>query len=440
MSLLMKALEKAARDRGEAPTTKGPATTPVTPRQDDTLKLEPVIPKQRTTAETQSAASSDAAAASPATTPVSVTSRTTRSASARTREQVQAGTLALAQSKPPNEIGPWLRDHPIVVFGSIAGLFLFGYGVYVYLQVAHPGLFTRQPAAPAAIIVAKAPLQQRTTEPVSPVLPGDSTRLNTLIPSSAIVGQSVDVPPQREPAPASSSVQPTPSSAASTLPAKPPAKAVAAAATPSQPRNKVVVSRGDTNAPKVNPLAIEAYAALETGRFDDAQRIYAQLARAEPRNIDALLGLAALAQRENHTDDASRLYFKVLELDPRHALAQAGLISIVGRADPLSAESRLKQLAAREPSAFIYFTLGNLYADQSRWAQAQRAYFQAHHLDPENPEYAYNLAIGLEHLGQHKFALEFYRRALQLASVRSGATFSLTQAQGRITHLASRVE
>ena len=41
--------------------------------------------------------------------------------------------------------------------------------------------------------------------------------------------------------------------------------------------------------------------------------------------------------------------------------------------------------------------LGNLYADQSQWAPAQQAYFQAHHLEPDNPDYAYNLAVGLDH-------------------------------------------
>ena len=54
----------------------------------------------------------------------------------------------------------------------------------------------------------------------------------------------------------------------------------------------------------------------------------------------------------------------------------------------------LKQLIAREPSAYLYFTLGNIYADQNRWPDAQQAYFQAHHLQPDNPDYAYNLAVG----------------------------------------------
>jgi tetratricopeptide (TPR) repeat protein len=200
------------------------------------------------------------------------------------------------------------------------------------------------------------------------------------------------------------------------------------------------VVSGGTAAVTVNPLLVEAYGALQAGNVETAQRLYAQLARNDPKNIDALLGLAAAAALQGRTDDATRHYQQILELDPRHALAQSGLIGLYGRGDPLGAETRLKQLIAREPSAFLYFTLGNLYADQSLWAQAQHAYFQAHHLEPGNPDYAYNLAVGLEHLSQPKLALGFYRMAVGLAATRGHANFSAAQVQDRISLLAAQVE
>ena len=51
-----------------------------------------------------------------------------------------------------------------------------------------------------------------------------------------------------------------------------------------------------------------------------------------------------------------------------------------------------------------------------RWPDAQQAYFQAHQLQPDNPDYAFNLAVALEHIGQPKAALDFYRRAVQAAT------------------------
>jgi tetratricopeptide (TPR) repeat protein len=200
------------------------------------------------------------------------------------------------------------------------------------------------------------------------------------------------------------------------------------------------VSRSSISTPTVHPLLNEAYSALQSEQLEPARGAYDRLLRSDSRNIDALLGLAAVATLEGRNDEATRRYLQVLDLEPRSAVAQSGLIGLVGRADPLAAESRLKQLIAREPSAFLYFTLGNLYADQLSWAPAQQAFYQAHHLDPANPDYAYNLAVSLEHLGQSKLALGYYRRALQLASSAARPHFNLALAQDRISKLASQVE
>ena len=86
------------------------------------------------------------------------------------------------------------------------------------------------------------------------------------------------------------------------------------------------------------------------------------------------------------------------ELEPRNAVAQAGLIAIIGQADPQMSETRLKQLIAREPSAFLYFSLGNLYARQTSGPAHRPPISRPIRLQPDNPDYAYNLAIGLEHL------------------------------------------
>ena len=62
----------------------------------------------------------------------------------------------------------------------------------------------------------------------------------------------------------------------------------------------------------------------------------------------------------------------------------------------------------------MHFGLGNYYASQARWAEAQNSYFNAFRLDNDNPDYAYNLAIGLDHLAQRQAAVKYYRLALEL--------------------------
>lgn len=185
----------------------------------------------------------------------------------------------------------------------------------------------------------------------------------------------------------------------------------------------------------VNNDVARGYEALGQGRLEEAEQLYRSAVASDGRNVDALLGLASVLAQQAQGDAASRLYMRVLELDPRNTYAQAGLLNLAGRADPRAAEARLKQLIARDPSAFLYFTLGNLYSEQGQWAAAQSAYFQAHQLAPDNPDYAFNLAVGLEHLSQPKIALDYYRRAVSLAHARGHAQFELARVENRIRSL-----
>ena len=308
----------------------------------------------------------------------------------------------------------YVRSHPILLLGSLAGLFAIAFGVYVYLQIFNPGLLRGQPQ-----LAPKGP--PPAIAQVPPPVPGVSVPAEPL-PTAPLLKEAAE-----ETAAAAARAKPQP--------APPPP----AAPEDASRGNTIVVSPGSPE-PVLNPLLAESYAALQSNQLESARNLYQKLLAAEPKNIDALLGLASIAARQGNSAEATRLYLQILELDPRHALAQSGLIALLGRADPLAAETRLKQLIAREPSAYLYFTLGNLYADQSQWASAQLVYFQAHNLDATNPDYAYNLAVALEHVNQPKLALGFYRRAAQLAAAKGRANFNPAQTQDRIARLAQQVE
>jgi len=165
-----------------------------------------------------------------------------------------------------------------------------------------------------------------------------------------------------------------------------------------------------------------------------AQQEYASILRQDGNNRDALLGVAAIAAKRGHGDEAAKTYLRLQELDPRDAAAQAGMIGLAaGQADPVQSESRVKTLLAQQPDAhFLHFTLGNLYSGQSRWAEAQQAFFHAYQKAPHNPDYLYNLAISLDHLNQGKLALEYYQRALSLPGP---ANFDKVAAQKRAMEL-----
>lgn len=202
------------------------------------------------------------------------------------------------------------------------------------------------------------------------------------------------------------------------------------------PTPRIKVSRAP---PDTGPSAAlkAAYGALRTRDFTTASRLYDDLLRHDERSIDALLGKAAVAMHRDETDTARELYLRVLRLEPANAPAQGALLALFGRADFTSAELRLKELIGREPSAFLYQTLGSLYADQGQWQQAQHAFFQAYHLDSRNPDHAYNLAVGLEHIGQRDLAATYYRRAIELARTAHSTGFDVALAESRAARLVA---
>jgi tetratricopeptide (TPR) repeat protein len=178
------------------------------------------------------------------------------------------------------------------------------------------------------------------------------------------------------------------------------------------------------------------YAAYLAGDLATARSEYEQALREEPANRDALLGLAALDVRAGRFEAAEGAYQRLLRADPRDAYAHAALIALRGgRFDPAAAESRVKSMLAENPGAHVLnFTLGNQFAQQGRWAEAQQEFFKAFAAEPENADFAYNLAVSLDHLRQSRLALEYYQRALTLAKAR-GASFDTAAAEARAAQL-----
>lgn len=182
----------------------------------------------------------------------------------------------------------------------------------------------------------------------------------------------------------------------------------------------------------LDPLLNRAYTAYRNGKLDEARQLYLDMLGKDGQNSDALLGLAAIAQQRGEDRIAAQYYLRVLNLDPRNAVANAGMSALSNNDNY---ESRLKTLLHEQGnSAALHFALGNLYAEQSRWGEAQQAYFNAYTLDSKNADLAFNLAVSLDHLGQGKLAAQHYQRALQLDQSHS-ANFNHAKISQRIDEL-----
>ena len=247
-------------------------------------------------------------------------------------------------------------------------------------------------------------------------------------------------PPQEAQAPQPLLTQPArtkaaPVEAASLFADERPAKRTIAQPEP-EPERLVHITK---NQPKPNQTIETAYDALLAGQFDLAQRNYEVVLRRDAKNTDALLGLATIAFSRGETDQAYQYYLAALESNPTNATAQAGLITTGGQSDPGLAESRLKTALSSQPdSSALHFALGNLYARQARWSEAQQAYFNAYSIEPDNADFIFNQAVSLDHLHQSRLAAQYYRMALEAADrdgIARPVAFDRQQARTRLQEL-----
>lgn len=332
-------------------------------------------------------------------------------------ERASARKVFEAKFREPN---PRL---PFYIAMGLLGAFALGTVVYFWMQLRPPPpLVNTNPVRPAgeAPVEVAAPPKPQAPAPVAQAAPIPG------LPASSSVQE-----PARTPAPPPAELRPKP----------PVAKPAPAIETPRlaapEPRPAPLQPQ-----PAARPVAqvhakVESgYAAYVAGDLATARTEYEQALRDEPANRDAQLGLAALDVKAGRYEAAEGAYLRLLQANPRDVEAQAALIALRGgRLDPLVAESRVKSLLAAEPRAHVLnFTLGNQLAQQGRWAEAQQEYFKAFSAEPDNADFAYNLAVSLDHLRQPRLALEYYRRAVALAKTR-GASFDAAAAQARIAQL-----
>jgi Flp pilus assembly protein TadD len=414
MSLLLEALKKAERAKEEAQRrARGEPEVP----EPAPLPEQPVLTRDQLPDVRQPLAlEEDARPAKPVSPPPERHAEPKNDPQASGR--ASARKVFEAKFREPN---PRL---PFYITMAALGVFAVGTVVYFWIQLQPPAaLVNRNPPPPAGETqVAAADLK-----PTRSLVPQ--------VPAATIPG--LPASPPSKPLPAPMAQAPAPVPAAIPVPAAPRAPEVPRLQAPRAAPPAAAEITSSRPAPQVHPNITTGYAAYLAGNLASARTEYQQALRDDPANRDALLGLAALDVRAGRFEHAEAGYLRLLQSDPRDSHALAALIALrAGRTDPVAAESRVKSVLADDPGSHVLnFTLGNQLAQQGRWAEAQQEYFRAYSAEPDNADFAYNLAVSLDQLRQPKLALEYYQRAITLAKAR-GARFDVAGAETRAAQLA----
>lgn len=136
------------------------------------------------------------------------------------------------------------------------------------------------------------------------------------------------------------------------------------------------------NDPK-NPARLKvAYGRLmeETGQLAEARKSYAEAVELQPKEVEALIGLARLDQEMGHLDQAELGYKKAAKVAPTSSRA--------------------------------HYSLGQFYASQERWEEAREALTKAMLAEPDDTQSRYALAVALVHTGKVDAALPHFIRTV----------------------------
>lgn len=211
------------------------------------------------------------------------------------------------------------------------------------------------------------------------------------------------------------------------------------AAVPAQPAEAVrdyrIEIRRTRQSSQVPPALQQAYRAYRQGDYVQAEEQYRRVLKTYPANRDAMLGLAAIALHQGQRPVARYYYERLVKADPSDKVALLALQGLSGGQYSLENGSKLKYwLQGDGSNAQLHFALGNQYAASGQWKEAQQSYFEAYRLAPGSADYAFNLAVSLDHLGLAGQALTYYLQAQQLAG-KGGALFNIAQLDRRILEL-----
>jgi len=175
---------------------------------------------------------------------------------------------------------------------------------------------------------------------------------------------------------------------------------------------------------------------MALGKSDLARAAYLKVVAAEPRHPNANLQLAELSVGARQ-GTAALQYLNQLpreeQASPAAAIARARALKLTGQdaaAGHLLAE--IQKNSGNDSS--LAFSIGMVYVDWQRYADAENQFTRALDADPTNFDILYNLGLAAQHAGHLERAVEVYRVALRQRPNDADCLFNLASLYTQMGH------
>lgn len=170
------------------------------------------------------------------------------------------------------------------------------------------------------------------------------------------------------------------------------------------------------DAQQAAPALQQAAKALQAGQLDVAQKGFLEALRADPKQVDAVLGLADIAFRERNETELMRRLQQAEQLAPQRADVQTLLGRVhLGRKDLPKAEAALRKALQLDPKGQPQkLALVDVLIQQRKAAEALKLLEQAQQQEPKNPAIAQVMGDLLASQGSLAEAEKQWRLATEL--------------------------
>ena len=173
-------------------------------------------------------------------------------------------------------------------------------------------------------------------------------------------------------------------------------------------------------------LLQQAIALHQQGELQQAEDLYSQVLRIDPRQFDALHLIGVIAKQRGDTQSALNFFAKAIAVDAKQAKVHCNLgatFQEIGEPTKALACYDLA-LSLQNDYALAWNHRGNALRDLQRYQEALDSFTQAMALQQSYPEAYFNRGICLQELAEHTLALVDFEDAIKLRDKYSAAQFA----------------